>query len=343
MKVDPLAVIEAAYRVDLEASEWLAGIGQLVYAQMGAGLGVMAFDYQITDDDRVQPGTVAWERDMPPGVAAAMRGNSVQLPDWFVRETYARCDADTASQGGGSERVREAVRKGLASLKQLHKQAYGWHDIFIVSGVDPTRHGVYFGTWLDKEHRLSPRVRETWKRIAVHLAIASRLRRRLSPNDARTPDSADAVLTPDGRVEHASADARSTDARRDLRDAVVRIEHARTELRDRASDAAVESWRGLASGRWTLVDHFETAGRRYVLARRNDVPAEAITALTAREQQALKYAALGHSNKLIGYELGIAASTVGVLLHRASQKLGTTTRDELVAKFVKLSAVYKRM
>jgi DNA-binding CsgD family transcriptional regulator len=297
----------------------------------------MAFDYHVTADDRLEVGSVTWDRDMPPGVTAMMRQNSAHLPPWFVRETYARCDADTASQGGGHAGVRDHVRTGMASLKLELKEKLGWRDLFIVSGIDPTRHGVYFAASLANEMRLGRRVRETWVRVAVHLAAACRLRRRLAALQARTPDNADAVLTPEGRVEHARDDARDGDARRDLREAVLGIERARSELRRIDIDDAVRAWTGLVSCRWTLVDHFEAAGRRYVLARRNDVPVEDISALTAREQQALNYAVLGHSNKLIGYEMGISSSTVGVLLHRASQKLGTSTRDELVARFVELS------
>ena len=39
--------------------------------------------------------------------------------------------------------------------------------------------------------------------------------------------------------------------------------------------------------------------------------------------------ALGHSNKVISYELGLAWSTVRVLVHRAARKLGVGTRKEL--------------
>jgi DNA-binding CsgD family transcriptional regulator len=43
--------------------------------------------------------------------------------------------------------------------------------------------------------------------------------------------------------------------------------------------------------------------------------------LTKRELQVARYAALGHSNKSIAYELGLSPSTVGVLLARARKKL----------------------
>ena len=331
MKVDALSVIEAAYQVDLASAEWIRTVGDAIYAQMGRQLGMLAFDYRVTPDDRLQIGSV-WQRDMPPGIGDAMRGSLEQIPDWFVRETYARCDADTMSGGGGSARVRDFTQ----TTRRLLGERFGWRDCFIVSGIDPTKHGVYFGVWQDREAKLSPRVRTTWQRIAVHLASAHRLQRRLTEADRRSAETADAVLSAKGGLEHAQGDAVEGGARRDLCDAVLGIEHARGVLRHLDVDHAVERWRGLVSGRWTLVDHFESNGDRYILARRNDIQAHGLSALTEREHQALGFAALGHTNKLIGYEMGISPSTVGVLLHRAAQKLGAQSRSDLVARFAAL-------
>ena len=50
----------------------------------------------------------------------------------------------------------------------------------------------------------------------------------------------------------------------------------------------------------------------------------------------LAYAALGHANKLIAYELGVSASTVGVHLLRAARKLRVRTRAQAVAAWRKL-------
>ncbi len=90
---------------------------------------------------------------------------------------------------------------------------------------------------------------------------------------------------------------------------------------------AVDVRKGLISGRWTLLERFQSGGRRYLLARAID---GAGAMLTLREEQALAYAALGYSNKVIGFEMGISASTVGVLLHRAARKLDAGSREELL-------------
>jgi two-component system response regulator FixJ len=52
--------------------------------------------------------------------------------------------------------------------------------------------------------------------------------------------------------------------------------------------------------------------------------------LTKREREVVQRAQLGHDNKSIAYDLGIAHSTVRVLVARAEIKLGVSTRQELL-------------
>ena len=94
----------------------------------------------------------------------------------------------------------------------------------------------------------------------------------------------------------------------------------------------------LVSTGWTLIDTFERGREQYVVARRNDIRRLRPTGLSPRERQVLAFAMLGNSNKLIAYELGISASTVGVLRHRAAAKLGCKTRSELLERFRELAA-----
>jgi DNA-binding CsgD family transcriptional regulator len=80
----------------------------------------------------------------------------------------------------------------------------------------------------------------------------------------------------------------------------------------------------------SLVDHCERDGRRLVLARRNRPDVNDPKALAPRERDVLAYAALGHSNKYIGYMLGLAPSTVAEHLLRAERKLGVGSRGEVI-------------
>ena len=111
------------------------------------------------------------------------------------------------------------------------------------------------------------------------------------------------------------------------------MEHARTRLRSSEPDRALDEWKGLVAARWSLVEHFESDGKRYILACENDLHVPGPSLLSQREQQVLAYASLGHSSKLIAYELGITDSTVRVLMARATAKLGARSRKEAIATF----------
>jgi DNA-binding NarL/FixJ family response regulator len=157
--------------------------------------------------------------------------------------------------------------------------------------------------------------------MARHLAAGNRLRRRLGPRVASDED-ADAILSPGGRVEHAGPSARSADARAALRQAVLAMDRARGAERRTDPDGAVRRWRVLADARFTLVDRFESGGRRYLVARENRLDTPRLDRLTAREQQIVGLYRLGSDAKMIAYELGLADATVRVLLSRAARRLG---------------------
>jgi DNA-binding NarL/FixJ family response regulator len=162
--------------------------------------------------------------------------------------------------------------------------------------------------------------------VAIHVAQAARLRRRLAASPA------EAILSPDGHLEHAETSTPAPHLRQYLTQAVQLRERARGPLRHREPDEALELWRGLVQGRWSLVDHIDSDGRRFILARRNEPEVPGLReSLTQREQQVIARAALGESNKLIGYQLGLSASTVAFHLSSASRKLGVETRDALRA------------
>jgi DNA-binding NarL/FixJ family response regulator len=96
---------------------------------------------------------------------------------------------------------------------------------------------------------------------------------------------------------------------------------------------AIAPWRGREARRWTLIEQLESGGRRYVLARENEPQPAQPAPLSAREREVVGLAALGRSNKWIAHELGLAHSTVRVLLARAAAKLGVDCRAALIARW----------
>jgi len=106
-----------------------------------------------------------------------------------------------------------------------------------------------------------------------------------------------------------------------------------------ASDDGVrtlQGWRAQIGEGWILVDTFERDGRRYVLAVQScEFSMPGFELLSVRERQVLRQASLGRHNKAIAYEMGLAHSTVRVLLARAAAKVGAHSRRDLLEKVLK--------
>jgi DNA-binding CsgD family transcriptional regulator len=143
-----------------------------------------------------------------------------------------------------------------------------------------------------------------------------------------------------GKLQHATGPAQGKTAQVALRQAARAIDRARgTRLRD--PRAAVELWRCLVEGRWSLVDRFDSDGRHFLIARRNPPPTLVIRELSGAQQQVAALAAQGRSNKLIAYELGLSVGTVATHLMRALRKLGIRSRVQLISEWPRLASTAK--
>jgi len=127
---------------------------------------------------------------------------------------------------------------------------------------------------------------------------------------------------------------------------VCRIEKIRTKSGRSDPDAAMSAWEGLIQGRWSLIDHFDTDNRRFVVAIRNDPTYPDPRGLTERERQIAEFVGLGKSSKEIRYILGVSHSAVTNYTASTQKKLGLKSRTELAAFFApcglrrKLKEVY---
>ena len=173
--------------------------------------------------------------------------------------------------------------------------------------------------------------RRRWHQAMCHVAAGLRLRRAAVACAGEL--DADATLDPSGRVHHADGAARSASARESLRVAVRNVEHARSSKGRRDPIEAMESWCGLVDGRWSLVDRFDSDGKRFVVAVRNAPDVLDPRGLSRREQQIAELVGLGRSTKEIAYELGLSLSAVSMTAGRARRKLGLGSRTELASFF----------
>lgn len=124
----------------------------------------------------------------------------------------------------------------------------------------------------------------------------------------------------------------SADAIPALRAAAIRTEEARGQGQLHDPPAVLDALERIVSGRWTLVDHFEHNGFRYVIAVENAACPPGLDLLSPREREVVERALQGLDNKVIAFDLGITHSTVKVLVARAALKVGVRTRSALLAK-----------
>jgi DNA-binding CsgD family transcriptional regulator len=323
---DPISIVENAYDVATDEDAWLAGVrasmsGLVPRAHLRASL---SFVYRAKSAT-----SLAIERVSAQGIDGAQAARALTQDAakdaQYIRDSLLSrpCDFVSAVPGTEQQEGWKAVRSGLGVV-----------DGLAVNGIDSAGLGVLGLLLVTKRPALSPAMRSTLARVAAHLVAGLRLRRRLVSAEDRLAD-ADAVLLASGELAHATGAARLKESRESLRRAACALDRARGRLRREDSERAVLDWKVLVEQRWSLVDHFDRDGKRYVLACRNSPSVVASTLLTPRERQVVQLAVRGHSNKLIGYELGISTSTVGVLLGRARARLGVTSRHALIAAFLK--------
>jgi DNA-binding CsgD family transcriptional regulator len=316
-RVDLIDILETAYRVDQDESSWLGAVLGVAKPALDQGLGVTAFVYDATNPEKLRLRCVRGSGPDDRGSVAA-KAIEKSAPH-RVRWTFRTQACALASEG-----------PDWSSTPAKHVfSKWGIEDVLFINGVDPTGVGCFFTAPFPKKTRIHPATRRTWERVAAHLASGYRLLLRTRGAVLE----ADAVLDPDGTMQSGNEETTRADVRKRLRAAAVAMDHARGRARRTHNEDAVAEWTALTDARWTLLDHFDTDGKRFVVARRNDAEVPRPQDLSTRERQVLGFAALGHSNKLIAYELGISASTVGVLLSRAAKKLRARSRAELIERF----------
>ena len=114
-------------------------------------------------------------------------------------------------------------------------------------------------------------------------------------------------------------------------EAMVRaMDYARSRRGREDALRALGNWQAQLGDDWVLVDTFERDGRRFVLAmeKRSSVPGFEL--LSLREREVVLKALQGLHNKAIAYDMGLAPSTVRVLMARATAKVGARSRRELL-------------
>lgn len=331
---DSVSVIEAAYDLSGDDFEWLGRVLQAFEPILDRGLGIFGMFYG--DDDLIdatltvrKPIFVASPAGLAEGItkATTLADPSMVRESYYGARWYQSFSETIQSSAHGEYDELEAVRWMRENL--------GMADVLMARIADPASFGIGIGVPCPTISRFPPRKAGLVARLSRHVAAGHRLRRYLSNESTRSDHGVpDAVLTADGtRVLDARDEAKEPRNRLLLTSAARRILNARNHLRAESPERAVELWRALVNGRWSLIDSVDSDGKRFLLARRNDPAASEPAALAPEERVVLALHALGHSSKLVAYELGISPSTVSARLRRGLKKLGFRSVAELSTVF----------
>jgi DNA-binding CsgD family transcriptional regulator len=344
---DVLALLDAAYDLYAEDEAWLQSVTSAAGGVLDDRLGLQAFRFDLAAGEArlgspcLAGGTDEWREQWLGNwwrpVMLAMDAASVEALVRFgpTSVTSVLWPAVQASIPSFHEFVEALGQGGSGALVPAEQPTTAdrlyYPDSWNVVGLDVDGHGVALvANRAARIDRVDPEEVGLSERVAAHLAAALRLRLRLGRTS--TMAHAAAILEPTGRLVHAEGDARDDEVRSSLREAVSAIDRLRASEGDHRSADALRHWRALHSGRYSLVDEFESDGRRFVVALPNEPVPPSLRALSAREQQVVALVATGAANKVIAYELDIATSTVSELLRRAMAKLGVDSRAALVRR-----------
>lgn len=320
MRIDSAKTIdflETAYDGDGTDEEWqsrvLDGVMSIVGAVNGAvchvdsGIDAEGVFRVHTIDTRTQRGPLA-----RPSAGGPMWA---QVPPTILARLFGRSLAMT---------FRELI--GNQSPADIPAWRESWLDPIVdnlgIVARDPTGPGCLVIAATTEPLQIPRREQKLLDRVSYHFSAAVRLRR---GHRARWMDDAEVIMSPSGKVLHAQEQAP------DKRDALDEARRRRDEARKMKHDpeAALEIWRGLVGGRWSLIDHFDSDGKRFLLAMKNAPVVDRRADLTPRERRVCALAAMGHRDKEIAYMLGLSLASVTAALHRARGKLGVKSRTEL--------------
>lgn len=333
-----LDVLDAAYDVEPDEPSWILGLTRAFAPLVDDGTGVHGFFVDLAAEPPLRHpvlvgGEPAWEaawRDhwwdrlmlgLPPSTLRTMiefGTASFTTHLWAATaariETFAELLTRFAHDGFAhalSERAApEADAEHLFYPESL--------NIVAASPTGPAV-AIVANRRRTAERPLAARERIRWSRLSSHIAAALRLRQRVRSR-AALEVGAEGVVDARGHVIHAEGAAKTKAGLEALRCAARDVVKAR-----RASDAVtpLELWRGLHAGRWSVVETFDSDGKRFIVARENrPSSARSSAGLSAREREVLAQLALGHANKAIAYTLGITPATVATHLTNAARKLG---------------------
>src|SRR5687768_12331855 len=161
---DLLAIVEAAYRLEVADDEWLRGVALAALPVLGAGFGLCAFEFKYSENSGPTPLQKTMV-GMPPDLQAVYPTVFAKMDPEIRKRALTLGPCTTGSQIMG---VRRKFQDN--PLMQMYAQKFGIYDSIWISAAEPSGWGCAL-------HAGRPRIGwaprgmvERWSRIAGHLS-----------------------------------------------------------------------------------------------------------------------------------------------------------------------------
>lgn len=343
-----LALMDRSYDVHASEDAWVEGIASACAPWLDSGEGVHAFRFDLGTGAVGSPALVGgddawrdawrqtwWEGFMRRVPADTLRAMAAFGPVSHTTELWAAMAAqiptfeELLTRGG-----RRALRSSGAAAAGMR-----YPESLNVAAADAD--GIGMALCANRASVAARPVPEPTRwvvsRLVAHVTAGLRLRGRLGRRSLL--EGAEAVVDPQGKMLH--LEPRAQVARAALRDAAADVVRAKRR-REEDPSKVLSLWRALYAGEYTVVEAFDTDGRRFVVARSNrpeprrpaaepSARGEGRAALSERDLRVLAMFSHGCANKLIAYQLAMSASSVAASLARARRALGVSSSAELVS------------
>jgi DNA-binding NarL/FixJ family response regulator len=305
-------VIEAAYTFRPDAAAWADGLHQALGPALDLGLGTLVG--LVRFDEGGLGLTHLSGRAGISRVHPALVRLSLLLAPGKMREAFFNGRVLGSSSGHHAREHQALLEERARSARARDAAGFCVNDAVDqgVMVISPSRERLLLPA------RTAPEVLS----LGEHVSTGLRLQRVLSGATLEDP-AIEAIFEPSGRAQRAAGMARMQSALEHLRE--------RVRARDRrpAVGEAASAWEAVVAGRWSLIDRFDSDGRRYVVAYRNPPGLLDPRRLTAREEAVTTLAAVGRSNAEIAAALSLTEEGASEQLKTALVKLGLSSRTLL--------------
>lgn len=306
-------IVERAYALAPGPDAWLRSLLEAMSPSLDVGEGLSLV---VANLQAARPGVVHHaSRGDPRLISSLVRfneespmGTSTLFTDRLVSFTSSR----TFFRGRGARYVDGFLGQ------------FGFTEFLGLYALDGEGQALFVAAPSRRRLEIHGHVKTAWERVGLHLGAAMRLRRRVLQGAHPIGH-----FLPSGRAVHLEDEATQGDTRTRLVEAVRASERARGRLR-RSPAEALEVWRGLVDGRFSLVETLEADGRRLLVVHRNAPGLGDPRALTARERTLLSYLSHAATNAQVAYAMGLDPSSVASATRRLLKKLRLPNREALI-------------